>query len=35
AIQNNTPPLVTGEDGKIALRTALEITRLVKEGFTL
>jgi predicted dehydrogenase len=35
AIQNKSPPLVTGEDGKIALRTALEITRLVKEGFPL
>ncbi|MDF2940404.1 MAG: gnnA [Gammaproteobacteria bacterium] len=35
AIQNNTPPLVTGEDGKTALRTALEITRLVKEGSPL
>ncbi|MDF2691355.1 MAG: gnnA [Gammaproteobacteria bacterium] len=32
SIQNHTPPLVTGEDGKTALQTALEITRLVKEG---
>ncbi|MDO8953453.1 MAG: Gfo/Idh/MocA family oxidoreductase [Gammaproteobacteria bacterium] len=32
AILNKTPVLVTGEDGKIALQTALEITRLVKAG---
>lgn len=32
AVQTHTPPLVTGEDGKSALQTALEITRLVKEG---
>lgn len=29
AIQNGTPPLVSGEDGKRALQTAIEITRQV------
>jgi len=32
SIQTKTPPVVTGHDGKTALQTALEITRLVKEG---
>ncbi|HEX5055074.1 MAG TPA: Gfo/Idh/MocA family oxidoreductase [Gammaproteobacteria bacterium] len=31
AIENNTPPLVSGEDGRRALQTATEITRLLKE----
>lgn len=31
AIENNTPPLVSGEDGRSALKTATEITRLLKE----
>lgn len=30
AIINNTPPVVSGEDGKKALATAIEITRIVK-----
>jgi predicted dehydrogenase len=29
SIQNGTPPLVSGEDGKRALQTAIEITRQV------
>lgn len=31
SIQTNTPPVVTGEDGKQALATAIEITRIVTE----
>jgi predicted dehydrogenase len=31
AVENGTPPLVSGEDGRRALQTATEITRLLKE----
>jgi predicted dehydrogenase len=31
AAGNNTAPLVSGEDGRRALQTATEITRLLKE----
>jgi predicted dehydrogenase len=31
AVENRTPPLVSGEDGRRALQTATEITRLLKE----
>jgi predicted dehydrogenase len=31
AIKNNTPPLVSGEDGRRALQTATQITQLLKE----
>jgi len=34
SIQNNKPPVVSGEDGKLALKTATEITRIVREKFT-
>jgi predicted dehydrogenase len=31
AVENGTPPLVSGEDGRRALQTATEISRLLKE----
>lgn len=32
AIETNTPPVVTGDDAKKALETAMEITRIVRES---
>lgn len=33
SVNTNTPPLVTGEDGKRALETALKITKLAAKGW--